>query len=89
MPCWVLQIRFSYKNFTLGFLIDARIGGEIFSGTNHAFQGSGNAAVTVVNGQREDIVFDGVVDDGSGVFTANTMAVSPQLYWDAITGVIG
>jgi outer membrane receptor protein involved in Fe transport len=76
---------FSYKNFTLGFLIDARIGGEIFSGTNHALQSSGNAAVTAVNGQRSDIVVDGVVDDGSGNFVANNTGVAPQVYWDAIT----
>ena len=80
---------FTYKNFTLGFLIDARIGGKIFSGTNHALQQSGNAAVTVVNGQREDIVIDGVVSDGSGGFTPNTVAVTPQQYWEAITGRTG
>lgn len=80
---------FSYKNFTLGFLIDARIGGEIFSGTNHALQASGNAAVTVVNGQRNDIVVDGVVDDGSGNFVTNSTGVSPQVYWDAITASSG
>ncbi|MBJ7879799.1 SusC/RagA family TonB-linked outer membrane protein [Gelidibacter salicanalis] len=80
---------FSYKNFTLGFLIDARIGGEIFSGTNLVLQESGNAAVTVINGQREDIVVDGVVSDGNGGFTPNTVAVSPQQYWEAITGRTG
>lgn len=80
---------FSYKNLSLGFLIDARIGGEIFSGSNHALQESGNAAVTVVNGERADIVVDGVVSDGSGGFVTNTVGVSPQLYWTAITGRSG
>ena len=37
----------------------------------------------------EDIVFDGVVDDGSGVFTANTTGASPQVFWNAITGRSG
>ncbi|MBO3098759.1 SusC/RagA family TonB-linked outer membrane protein [Gelidibacter pelagius] len=76
---------FTYKNLSLGFLIDARIGGEIFSGSNHAMQLSGNAAVTVVNGERADIVVDGVVSDGSGGYTVNSQGVSPQRYWEAIT----
>lgn len=80
---------FTYKNLSLGLLIDARIGGDIFSGSNHALQRSGNAAVTVVNGERNDIVVDGVVSDGNGGFTANTTAVSPQRYWEAITGRSG
>src|SRR5690606_36319975 len=48
---------FRYKNLSLSMLIDGRFGGQIFSGTNHALQQSGNAAATVVNGKREDIVF--------------------------------
>jgi TonB-linked SusC/RagA family outer membrane protein len=80
---------FSYKNFSLGFLIDARIGGEIFSGSNLALQESGNAAITVVNGERADIVVDGAVSNGSGGFAANTVGVSPQRYWTAITNRSG
>jgi len=80
---------FTYKNLSLGFMIDARIGGEIFSGSNHALQKSGNAAATVVNGERADIVVDGVVSDGSGGFTTNSLGVSPQKYWTAITGRSG
>ncbi len=76
---------FTYKNVSFGFMFDARIGGEIFSGTNHALQESGNAAVTVVNGERADIVVDGVVSNDSGGYTANTVGVSPQRYWEAVT----
>src|SRR5699024_8345115 len=71
---------FSWKNFGLSILIDGRFGGEIFSGTNRASQLSGNAAATVVDGSREDIIFDGVQENGE-TFTENTTAVSPQLYW--------
>jgi TonB-linked SusC/RagA family outer membrane protein len=63
----------------------ANLGGEIFSGSNHAFQEGGIAAVTVVNGEREDFIVAGVVSDGSGGFTANNTAVSPQDYWTAVT----
>ncbi|WP_298264341.1 SusC/RagA family TonB-linked outer membrane protein [uncultured Lutibacter sp.] len=80
---------FAYKNLSFSFLIDARIGGEIFSGTNRALQSSGNAAVTVVNGAREDIVFDGVIDDGNGGYTQNTVGVSPQIYWSALNSRTG
>jgi hypothetical protein len=75
----------SYKNLSFSFLIDARIGGEIFSGTNRTLQNSGNAAVTVVNGAREEFIVDGVVNDGNGGYVANTVAVSPQIYWNTIT----
>ncbi|MBA6153224.1 SusC/RagA family TonB-linked outer membrane protein [Gelidibacter maritimus] len=75
---------FTYKNLSLGFLIDARVGGEIFSGTNHALQEAGTAAITVVDGERADIVVDGVVSDGTGGYTVNSTGISPRLYWEHI-----
>ena len=75
---------FGYKNFTLSFLLDARIGGEMFSGTNRFTQSVGASAATVVNGERNDFVFDGVVDDGNGGFTENTTAVSPQDFYNSV-----
>ncbi|MET2984594.1 SusC/RagA family TonB-linked outer membrane protein [Aureibaculum conchae] len=80
---------FTYKGFSFSFLLSASIGGEIFSGTNHALQRSGLAAVTAVNGERADIVFDGVVDDGAGNLSENTVGATPQNYWAAITGRSG
>lgn len=80
---------FMYKNFTLSFLIDASIGGEIFSGTNTFLQSRGNAAKTVVNGERENFVVDAVVSDGSGGYTENTVEISPQQYWRAVTSASG
>jgi hypothetical protein len=61
----------------------------MFSGSNHALQESGNAAATVVNGERADIIVDGVVSDGAGGFVSNAVAVSPQRYWQAITARTG
>ena len=80
---------FTYKNFSFSFLFNASIGGEIFSGTNHALQRSGLAAVTALNGERADIVFNGVVDDGAGNLSENTTGATPQNYWAAITGRSG
>lgn len=76
---------FAYKGISLAFLIDARIGGKMFSGTLADMQASGNSSLTVVNGLRDNIVVNGVVTSGSG-YTQNTKTVTPQLYWDRVAG---
>ncbi|QJB41991.1 SusC/RagA family TonB-linked outer membrane protein [Chitinophaga oryzae] len=76
---------FSYKSFSLGFLVDARIGGEIYSVTQLMMQKAGTAAVTAPGGQRNDLVVPGVVDAGNGKYTPNTRSVTQQQYWNAIT----
>jgi hypothetical protein len=78
-----------YKNFSFSFLFNASIGGEIFSGTNHALQRSGLGAVTTVNGERAPVVFNGVFDDGAGNISENTTGATPQNLWAAITGRSG
>lgn len=82
----------TYKGISLSFLIDARIGGKIFSGTNRALQANGTAACTVVDGKRDKFIVDGVVSDGNGGYKANETEVTPQAYWSAIatsTGNLG
>ena len=80
---------FSYKNFTLSFLIDGRFGGDIFSGTNRLLQGNGVAACTVVDGDRKPFVVDGVISDGNGGYTQSTVEVTPEQYWSAIASSSG
>ena len=80
---------FSFYNFTVGFQIDARIGGKMYSGTLRNMQASGNAAKTVVNGEREEFIVEGVVSDGNGGYVENTTAVTPQRYWSAVAGRSG
>ena len=75
---------FSYKGIELGFLVDGRIGGDIFSATHVALQSSGLSAVTAPNGRRDDLVVPGVVADG-GNFKPNTKTVSQQAYWRAVS----
>lgn len=75
---------FGYKNLTLGFLVDARFGGDIFSATHVYIQRNGASAETVVNGERQNMVVEGVVPDGSG-YKVNNVSTTPQLYWEAIT----
>lgn len=82
---------FSYKGFNFSFLIDGRFGGKIFSATNALLQRNGNAAATVVNGMRDNMVVDGVVlNAGTNTYEKNTKAVTSQLYWSAVgTGNLG
>ncbi len=70
-------------------MVDARLGGEIFSGTNRSLQNAGSGAATVVNGERADIVVPGVVQDENGIFSTNTTPVTPQNYWSAVTNRSG
>ena len=78
---------FSYKNISLSFLIDARIGGNIYSATTANLYKAGNAAGTVINGTRgEFVVPNSVTSDGNGGYTANSNAVTPELYWGRAAG---
>lgn len=76
---------FAYRNFSLGFLIDARIGGEMYSVTQLMMQKNGTAAVTAPGGERNDMVVPGVIDNGNGNYTANNKSITQQQYWKAVT----
>ncbi|SKB43993.1 TonB-linked outer membrane protein, SusC/RagA family [Sphingobacterium nematocida] len=74
---------FSYKNIGLSFQIDGRFGGEFFSGTNVNLQANGTAAETVMNGNRDNLVVDGVIASGSS-YVVNDKSVTPQQYWTQV-----
>lgn len=76
---------FSYKGVNLSFLIDARLGGEIFSQTNQQMQFMGTADVTAPGGERNNLVVDGVVEN-NGSFSANTTEITQQQYWEVVAG---
>ena len=76
---------FKIWDFSLSFLIDARIGGQMYSGTNKALQANGTAALTVVNGSRDEFVVDGVIEDGNNGYVVSDIKVTPQQYWSAVT----
>jgi TonB-linked SusC/RagA family outer membrane protein len=78
---------FSYKGFGLSVLLDARIGGKIFSQSMLNMERSGTAAITVMNGGRDSMLVDGVVADPNGGYVANTHRVSTQQYW--VNGLAG
>ncbi|WP_316734570.1 SusC/RagA family TonB-linked outer membrane protein [Pedobacter aquatilis] len=76
---------FAYKSLSLSFQVDARFGGQIFSASNALMQANGTAAVTVVNGERANIVADGVyLNPATNAYEKNTKGISPQLYWQAV-----
>lgn len=81
-PDWIggFGNRFTYKDFSLSFLISARMGGKITSYTDANIIGDGMSAKTLAG--REGFVVDGVLADGS----KNTVSVTAEKYWMAVGG---
>ena len=98
-PDWLGGITnsFRYKNFNLSVLVDAHVGGQLFSGTNSTgtYTGvlastlpgrgaeNGGLTYTAANGSTHDdgIIFKGVLADGS----PNTTVLPADAYYKAIT----
>lgn len=85
-PDWMMGLTnsFSYKGFNLSFLIDFRIGGDIYSATASNLYQRGNAAGTVVNGDRKNFVVPNAVVQKDGGYSENSTAVTPQNYWERL-----
>ena len=85
-PDWMLGLTnsFSYKGFNLSFLVDFRIGGDIYSATASNLFVRGNAAGTVVNGERQDFVVLNTVVRKDGGYVENNVPVTHQNYWERI-----
>ena len=80
-PKWIggIQNSFSYKKFNAGVMLDARTGGDFFSGTYWHSYPTGGFVNTVQNNVRaEGIVVEGVKGDGS----PNDIRVSAQDYYN-------
>ncbi|ATA75964.1 SusC/RagA family TonB-linked outer membrane protein [Capnocytophaga sp. H2931] len=75
---------FSWKGINLDFLVDARVGGKMFSMTRNLLTGYGMAAETAVDGKRDSFVVEGVIANSSGGYDVNTKQVTPQRYWGAL-----
>ncbi|MCG6186316.1 SusC/RagA family TonB-linked outer membrane protein [Maribellus maritimus] len=79
-PDWTGGITnsFRYKGVNLSFLIDVRVGGDIFSTTAWHSYPTGTYAVTTANHVREEgLIVNGVFEDG----TPNDIRVSAQDYY--------
>ncbi|NQD71507.1 SusC/RagA family TonB-linked outer membrane protein [Sphingobacterium shayense] len=81
---------FTYKDFSFGFLLDLRVGGDIWSQTmSHAY-GAGVAAITVEDGVRERAIVAGrdvmkdekfAMMDGDGNWVENTIETDAQTWY--------
>jgi TonB-linked SusC/RagA family outer membrane protein len=90
-PDWLggLQNRLSYKNFSLSFLIDARIGGKVVSYTQSRLAGIGASDITLNGRTGDGFVVDGVVatrdTDGNIISTTpNTTSITAESYWTQV-----
>ncbi|WFE83258.1 SusC/RagA family TonB-linked outer membrane protein [Parabacteroides chongii] len=85
-PDWMLgwTNSFAYKGFNLSFLVDFRIGGDLYSATASNLYVRGNAAGTVVNGNRQDFVVPNSVVQTSNGYADNKVPVTHQNYWERI-----
>lgn len=57
-----LNNSFTYKNFNLSFLLDYRIGGDIYNGTDYAMTLNGLSMRTL---ERDELTLSGVVNTGT------------------------
>jgi TonB-linked SusC/RagA family outer membrane protein len=83
-PDWTagLKNNFKYKDFSLSFLVDFRIGGEVISYTQARQAGLGVSDITLA-GRNGGIVLDAFVDTPAG-FEQNTKSITAEQYWTAI-----
>jgi TonB-linked SusC/RagA family outer membrane protein len=83
-PDWVggLSNTFTYKNLSLRLLIDARIGGELYSGTDAGLD-AGGVSDRSLKYRETGVVINGVHDDG----TVNTTSVSAEQYWQSYSNI--
>jgi TonB-linked SusC/RagA family outer membrane protein len=89
-PDWTggLMNSLTWHGITLGALIDFRIGGEVFSGTDAGLDGSGTSVRTLE--YRDGITVDGMVNEGTPEepsYQPNTLQITGQDYWGAMSGI--
>ena len=90
-PDWIGGINnsFTYKNFDLSFMIDMRMGGDVFSFTESNLSYDGLSDYTLDG--REGMIVDGVVQtkDANGNViseTKNTTSITSEVYWKYLGG---
>lgn len=73
----------SYKDFNLSFLIDARIGGKIYSQTSADLDEAG-ASLRSLQYRESGVVLEGINTETGA---ANTVNISGQDYWTAMSNI--
>jgi hypothetical protein len=77
------QNRFTYKNFSFSFLLDLRMGGDIYNGTEQWLVQNGLSKRT--ENREKPIIYPGVFKDGleeTGTPTSNNIPITPHLVSD-------
>lgn len=88
-PDWIggLSNSFNYKNLSLKFLIDARIGGEVYSGADAGLDASGVSARSLEY-RSDGVVVDAVVNtappEAEPVYEQNTASITAQQYFGSL-----
>lgn len=77
---------FRYRNLSLNALIDFRIGGEVYSGTDAGLDAAGVSERTLQY-REGGVLVEGVVENLDGSFSPNTTTISAQDYWGAVSGI--
>lgn len=79
---------FKYKNFSLAFLLDFKVGAKIFSGTNYSLYGEGLHKNTLIgrtaDNPKGEIIGAGVMQDANGNYVPNNVKVDAQTYYSGI-----
>lgn len=69
-----LSSTFTWKDISLGFLLDGRVGGDVANITGRGLFGNGMDAQSAKY-RNHKVVFNGVVDNGDGTYSPNTTPV--------------
>lgn len=73
---------FTYKNFSLAVTLDGQYGGMVYSQSHHKLTQQGKLTSTFYGREEGFIVGDGVVDNGDGTYSPNTVEVAPQNWYN-------
>jgi len=71
---------FTYKNWSLGVLVDGRFGGEITSGSASQTAYAGTAAITSKFRDANSLTLDAVTADGA----KNVTATNAEMFWQTV-----
>ncbi|EIJ37379.1 TonB-linked outer membrane protein, SusC/RagA family [Galbibacter orientalis DSM 19592] len=71
-----------YKNFRMNITIDGRYGGVIYSHTHHKLTQQGKLEHTLRGREEGELVGNGVVANGDGTYSPNTVALPIANYYD-------
>lgn len=71
---------FKYKNLSLSIVLDARVGGDIFS-FEAADEGDSGALEYQADNRQEAFIIDGVIDNGDGTYRENNIQISAEDYY--------